>query len=160
MKKIILFLAVLVGSISCEKSAVPMPDNLIAKDKMTDIMYDLSILEAMKYQNLSLLATYNVNPSQYIFKKYNIDSAQFAQSNIYYASNYTDYNEMYNDVIKRVDAEKIVLDSLVKMEEEKQEMIKIDSVKRIKEILEKKDSVLFKKRKFAKKNIKGRLRME
>jgi hypothetical protein len=43
-------------------------------------------------------------------------TAQFAQ-NIYYASNYTDYKEMYDEVIKRIDAKKIILDSLVARED-------------------------------------------
>jgi hypothetical protein len=59
---------------------------------MIDVMYDLSILDAIKYQNPASLETYKINPSQYIYKKYKIDT-QFAQSNIYYASNYTDYKK-------------------------------------------------------------------
>jgi predicted ATPase len=80
--------------------------SLVAEDKMIDVMYDLSILDAIKYQNPASLETYKINPSQYIYKKYKIDSAQFAQSNIYYASNYKDYKEMYDEVIKRIDAKK------------------------------------------------------
>jgi hypothetical protein len=55
---------------------------------MIDVMYDLSILDAIKYQNPSL-ETYKINPSQYIYKSIKL-TAQFAQSNIYY-SNYKDY---------------------------------------------------------------------
>jgi hypothetical protein len=157
MKKKFLLLTLLVGFISCKDEAVNKPDNLIAKDKMIDVMYDLSILEAMKYQNLASLDTYKVNPSQYIFKKYKIDSVQFAHSNIYYASNYTNYKEMYDDVIKRIEAKKIVMDSLVKKEDEKLELLKADSIKKIKETLGKKDSLLLKKLKFAKKNTKDSL---
>jgi hypothetical protein len=56
-------------------------------------------------------------------------TAQFAQSNIYYASNHTDYKEMYDEVIKRIDAKKIILDSLVAREDKKQAVIKADSLK-------------------------------
>jgi hypothetical protein len=154
MKKTFLLLTLLVGFISCKDEAVNKPDNLIAKDKMIDVMYDLSILDAMKYQNLASLDTYKVNPSQYIFKKYKIDSVQFAHSNIYYASNYTNYKEMYDDVIKRIEAKKTVMDSLVKKEDEKLELLKADSIKKIKETLGKKDSLLLKKLKFTKKNTK------
>jgi hypothetical protein len=41
---------------------------LIAEDKMIDVMYDLSILDAIKYQNPASLETYKINPSQYIYK--------------------------------------------------------------------------------------------
>jgi hypothetical protein len=86
MKKILLLLP-LFRIISCKEDAVDKPSKLIAEDKMIDVMYDLSILDAIKYQNPASLETYKINPF-YIYKKYKIDSAQFAQSNIYYASNY------------------------------------------------------------------------
>jgi hypothetical protein len=35
---------------------------------MIDVMYDLSILDAIKYQNPASLETYKINPSQYIYK--------------------------------------------------------------------------------------------
>jgi hypothetical protein len=68
------------------KNAVDKPSKLIAEDKMIDVMYDLSILDAIKYQNPASLETYKINPSQYIYKSIKL-TAQFAQSNIYYASN-------------------------------------------------------------------------
>jgi hypothetical protein len=43
--------AVLFGIISCKDDAVDKPSKLIAEDKMIDVMYDLSILDAIKYQN-------------------------------------------------------------------------------------------------------------
>jgi pyrrolidone-carboxylate peptidase len=76
---------------------------------MIDVMYDLSILDAIKYQNPH--ETYKINPSQYIYKS--ITARNLRKSNIYYASNYKDYKEMYDEVIKRIDAKKIILDSLV-----------------------------------------------
>jgi hypothetical protein len=36
--------------ISCKEDAVDKPSKLIAEDKI-DVMYDLSILDAIKYQN-------------------------------------------------------------------------------------------------------------
>jgi hypothetical protein len=43
--------AVLFRIISCKEDAVDKPSKLIAEDKMIDVMYDLSILDAIKYQN-------------------------------------------------------------------------------------------------------------
>jgi hypothetical protein len=45
--------------ISCKEDAVDKPSKLIAEDKMIDVMYDLSILDAIKYQNPASLETYN-----------------------------------------------------------------------------------------------------
>jgi hypothetical protein len=39
---------------SCKEDLVAKPDQLIAKDQMIDIMYDLAVLEGIKYQNPSL----------------------------------------------------------------------------------------------------------
>jgi hypothetical protein len=159
MKKILLLLTVLIGFISCKEDAVDKPDNLIAKDKMIDVMYDLSILDAIKYQNPTSLETYKINPSQYIYKKYKVDSAQFAQSNIYYASNYTDYKDMYDELIKRIDEKKTVLDSLVIREDKKQAKTQADSIKRIKVTRIIKDSLLIKKPQLIKKR-KDTLRIQ
>jgi hypothetical protein len=159
MKKTLLLLTLLIGFISCKEEAVDKPDDLIAKDKMIDVMYDLSILDAIKYQNPTSLETYKINPSQYIYKKYKVDSAQFAQSNIYYASNYTDYKDMYDKLIQRIDEKKTVLDSLVIREDKKQAKIQADSIKRIKVTPIKKDSLLLKKLKLFKKR-KDTLRIQ
>jgi hypothetical protein len=97
MKKILLLLPFYSGLLAAKKMRL---SKLIAEDKMIDVMYDLSILDAIKYQNPASLETYKINPSQYIYKSIKL-TAQFAQSNIYYASNYTDYKEMYDEVIKR-----------------------------------------------------------
>jgi hypothetical protein len=50
---------------SC-KDLVAKPDQLIAKDQMIDIMYDLAVLEGIKYQNPSSLDS-KIN-SSYIYK--------------------------------------------------------------------------------------------
>jgi hypothetical protein len=52
-------------------------------------MYDLAVLEGIKYQN-RLLDSNQINSATYIYKKYKIDSLQLAQSNVYYASDYVE----------------------------------------------------------------------
>ena len=51
MKKIIPFIIVLIVLAGCKKELVKEPKRLIEKEKMVNIMYDLSILEATKIQN-------------------------------------------------------------------------------------------------------------
>jgi hypothetical protein len=86
---------------SCKEDLVAKPDQLIAKDQMIDIMYDLAVLEGIKYQNPSSLDSNQIN-SAYIYKKYKIDSLQLAQSNVYYASDY-EYKSMYDTLVKRIE---------------------------------------------------------
>ena len=136
MKKILSFLLIITVFLSCKEEVVKKPDRLIEKGKMVNIMYDLALLEAIKYQNPTSLTTNKINPPNYIYKKYKIDSLQFAKSNVYYASNYTEYKGMFDQVIKRIDSRKVVVDSLVKVENKNK--IKLDSTKGIKKGLLKK----------------------
>lgn len=159
MRKAMSFLAILFLFLSCGEKAVEKPDRLIEKEKMVNIMYDLAILEGIKYQNPSSLTTYNIDPSQYIYKKYKIDSLQFAKSNVYYASDYDGYKDIFDEIIKRIDDQKVLVDSLVKIENKKK--IKLDSIKLKKGISTAKDTLLpLKKRieklKLAKGNLKKR----
>jgi hypothetical protein len=43
--------------------------------------------------------------SQYIYKKYKIDSIQFVQNNKYYASNIEEYKKMFERVKSRLEKE-------------------------------------------------------
>ncbi len=140
MRKTVSFLVVLILFLSCKEEAVEKPDRLIEKGKMVNIMYDLAILEGIKYQNPTSLVTYYINPSKYIYKKYKIDSLQFAQSNVYYASNYEDYKDVFDEIIKRIDDQKEVMDSLVKMENKRK--MKLDSIKSKREVLKRGDTLL------------------
>lgn len=110
---------VLFLSVSCKKELVKEPKRLIEKDKMIDIMYDLSLLEAMKYQNPLSLDSVNSDPKSFVLKKYKVDSLQFAQSNIYYAADYNTYKEMYDEIGKRLAVQERAVDSIVKIEEKK-----------------------------------------
>ena len=103
MKKIGAFFLLFAILISCQKSAVPKPDNLIDENEMVNIMYDISILEAMKSQKAVVLEANAINPNTYIFKKYKIDSLQFANSDKFYASDIKKYREIFDKVNKRIE---------------------------------------------------------
>jgi hypothetical protein len=123
MKKTILFLAVLALFVSCKEKVVQKPERLIEKDVMLDIMYDLSVLEAIKYQNPVSLDTFKINPRDFILKKYKVDSLQFAKSNVYYASDYEDYKLMFEQITKRLETTKKSADSLVTVEKKKKKPV-------------------------------------
>ena len=119
MRKIITFLSVIALLVSCKQEVIDKPEQLIERDVMVDIMYDLSILEAMKYQNPTTLDTFKINPREYILKKYKIDSLQFAKNNAYYAADYKGYKLMFEKVTKRLDDNKTKIDSLINFEKKK-----------------------------------------
>jgi hypothetical protein len=89
--------------VSCQNAPIEKPDNLIDQDKMVDIMFDISILEAMKSQTTLVLETNKINSNTYIYKKYNIDSLQFANSDKYYASDVEKYKAIFDAVNKRIE---------------------------------------------------------
>lgn len=108
MKKIILLFTILLfGATSCKDEIITKPENLISKDKMEDIIYDLAILEAAKTQNSSV-QNY-LKPTEFIKNKYKIDSLTFAKSTQYYASDIKEYKKMYDAVKDRLTAEKAKL---------------------------------------------------
>jgi len=104
MKKLILFFILfMVVASSCKNKVVEKPKNLIDRDKMVDIIYDLSLLEAAKTQTSG---TFQYPKStQFLKEKYKVDSLTFAQSTQYYASDMKDYKKIYDEVKKRLNDE-------------------------------------------------------
>ncbi len=119
MKNFIVIVLVLFLSISCKKELVKQPAKLIEREKMVDIMYDLSLLEAMRYQKPLSLDSINSDPTNFILQKYKVDSLQFAQNNMYYASDYESYKDMFDEVNKRLAKNQRAADSLAKIDEKK-----------------------------------------
>ncbi|WP_338647072.1 DUF4296 domain-containing protein [Flavobacterium sp. KS-LB2] len=123
MKKIITFLTIITLFVSCRDEVVNKPEQLIEKDVMVNIMYDLSILEAIRNQNPTSLDTFKINSRDYIFKKYKIDSVQFAKSNVYYAADYNEYKSMFEQISNRLETNQKKVDSLIKLEKKKKKPI-------------------------------------
>ena len=146
MKRIIPLITVLIVLIGCKNELVDKPKRLIERGKMVNIIYDLSLLEAMKVENPALMDSFKNNTNQYIYKKYKIDSLQFAENNIYYAADYTEYEKMYSEVKARIDKNKSEILFLIKAETKKErarakakkklkEKKAADSIKKVKQIL-------------------------
>ena len=154
MKNFVLIILVLFLSVSCKKELVKEPKQLVEKEKMIDIMYDLSLLEAIRYQNPASLDSIETSPTKFVLQKYKVDSLQFAQSNMYYAADYNNYKEMFDEVGKRLEKNKRAADSLVKIEEKKAAKIKKKAVKQTE-----KDSVKIPARKINIDSIKKRMQL-
>jgi len=114
------------------------PDNLISKDKMSEVLYDLYIINAAKGVNRKLLEANGFIPETYVLTKYNIDSLQFAESNGYYSFDTDVYKVIIDDVKTRLEKEKEEFDVLKKAEDEIAK-IERDSLNKIK--IQKKDSI-------------------
>ncbi len=119
MKNFVWILLVLFLGVSCKKQLVKEPKRLIEKEKMVDIMCDLSLLEALRYQNPASIDSMDADPTKFVFKKYKVDSLQFSQSNKYYAADYETYKEIFDSINVRIEKQKKIADSLIKIEEKK-----------------------------------------
>ena len=119
MIKKTLFFGIIALLISCKEEVVKKPDNLIEKEVMVDVLYDLSLLEAIKFQSTKPLETYKVAPSQYIYQKYKIDSVQFFRSNMYYAADYKVCKKMNEQINERLNKNKILTEAIIKKEKKK-----------------------------------------
>ncbi len=115
MKKKNVFIVVLATTLlACSEKVIEKPENLIPKDQMTEIYYDLAIINAAKKTNPNRLKNYEFETMSFIYKKHGIDSIQFVKSDIYYASIPTDYEGMYEMIEARLEEEKSVFDSVKK----------------------------------------------
>lgn len=113
MKKIVLlFTALFLLLVSCKENGVPKPKNLIDRNQMIDIIYDLAILESARSQ--SMVANSFPKSNDFIKEKYKIDSLTFAQNTKYYASDVKDYKKMYEEVKQRI------IDQMPKTSEKKE----------------------------------------
>ncbi len=104
--------------IACSGNDKPKkPDNLISKDKMSEVLYDLYIINAAKGVNKKLLEAKGFIPETYVLTKHNIDSLQFVDSNMYYAFD-TDVYEAIVDIVKvRLEEKKVEFEALQKKEQ-------------------------------------------
>ena len=109
-----LFVVLLIWSCN-DKVTYEKPENLIGKEKMTDLLYEMHI--AIGTSNIKKVhLEKNRNYMSLVYDKYGIDSTQFASSNLYYTSNIIEYEEIYEEVERRLDTLKkyhqAVLDSI------------------------------------------------
>lgn len=102
MKKL-LFLLVFLMVVSCAEKVVEEPENLIPKEKMVDILHDLAILNATKTTIGAKLDESGIDIMEFLYKKYQIDSTQFSESDLYYASLPLEYQAIYTEVETRLD---------------------------------------------------------
>lgn len=98
-----LFFALVV--VSCSKNPVPKPDNLLEEETMINILYDISLLQAIDGSMPNKLMEQEIKMDQYIFEKYKIDSTTYRQNQLYYAGDARKYKKIYKKVLERLEQE-------------------------------------------------------
>ena len=112
MRVLLILFGFLFLTLGCKDTVISKPKNLIEEEKMENIIYDLALLEGVKYLDPSNFQ--NIKSNEYVYKKYKIDSLQFVKSTQFYASDISKYKIMYERVQKRLSDKKNSLDSLLK----------------------------------------------
>nr|WP_321221805.1 DUF4296 domain-containing protein [uncultured Psychroserpens sp.] len=130
MRHLVIYLLILL-TFGCGKDAKPeKPDDLISKDKMVDVLYDTFVLNTAKGTSKSILENHGIYPENYIFKKHNIDSLQFALSNEYYGFHVEEYESIIARVEDRFNNDKDRFQTKIDMDV-KEVQRKKDSIKRL-----------------------------
>ena len=110
--------------LSCTSRTIyKKPDRLINKEKMIEIWTDIYIARGAKHIKTKDLRK-NINYIPLVFKKHQIDSLQFSESNLYYTSRIDDYEKIFLEVEKRLKEKKDIynpkseLDSIIEKDKE------------------------------------------
>ena len=94
MKKYLILFIFIVG---CSSNA---PEDLISEEKMESIIFDIMILNASSSYDLKI--DNDMISDELIFRKYDIDSAQFYNSELYYSRNPKIHFNIYSNVKRRI----------------------------------------------------------
>ncbi|CAM1345371.1 DUF4296 domain-containing protein [Tenacibaculum amylolyticum] len=151
MKSLRFIIPILICCLSCTGNTIyKKPEGLIPRDSMIMLLSDMHIATAAKYTK-NKFQKKNVNYMPFIYEKYKIDSTRFDISNTYYTSRIDEYDELINDVKKRLEEkgkiiqkELNIADSIKKIALEKQKLDSLANVKMVDSLLIKesmKDSI-------------------
>jgi hypothetical protein len=96
-KAIVVFFIIFTFSCSNVKKS-SKPENLFSKDKMANLLTDLYIVEGAISSNKDAYIKSGVQPSSYIYNKYDMDSLTFKENFNYYTDRVEDYLSIINQV--------------------------------------------------------------
>jgi len=102
MKGVYAFLTIIIFWSCTDKVTYEKPENLIGKEEMIELLYDMHVvIGTSNIKNVHLEK--NRNYMSLVYEKYGVDSSRFASSNLYYTSNIEEYEEIYEEVERRLD---------------------------------------------------------
>ena len=113
-----LFLSALVFIFNCSEIQT-VPENIIPMETMSEIIYDMTLISVSKGVNRKILENNGFKPTSYILKKYQIDSVDFITSNEYYSSNLDMYLSIYQNVLNKLEKNKLIISDSLKRENER-----------------------------------------
>ena len=104
----IFIIGLIAFSCSSEYSSGDKSENIVPKDSMVMALKDLSILEShikTKYPQIQQSFKTVTKSSEFILKKYNLDTARFNSSMNYYITHQKEMQEIYSQILDSVNRE-------------------------------------------------------
>jgi hypothetical protein len=111
---LILFFCLLV--LSCGKKLMEEPEDLIPREKMSEILYDMALMDAIDNSYPQVLTENDLRVMEFLYEKYGVDSLQFVQSDLYYASVPEEYQKIYEAVEQRLTAKRDSISEVIMQE--------------------------------------------
>ena len=130
--RIIRLVLVLCIVFSCNKKQRPdPPEDLLTKVEMSNILYEMFIINSAKGSSMKVLQENGVDPDKYVLERFDIDSTRFVNSNNYYAYSYDDYREIMTLIEERISEEKEYYEEVLE-EEQAAAKRRADSLRKVK----------------------------
>ncbi|MFT7072256.1 DUF4296 domain-containing protein [Patiriisocius sp. Uisw_017] len=99
--------------ISCQNVQKPEAlENLIPENEMVAILTESYLMNAARSVDNNTISQKGIKLDSILYKKYTIDSLQFAQSNAYYSTNLNTYKAIFAKVEENLTLEKTKRDTL------------------------------------------------
>ena len=97
MRKFLFYISVVAVFCACgDVERTPKPDPFFEKDKMSNILMDMYLIEGSQNSNRRSFLKTAIRPDSFLYKKYKMDSLSYMKNFNYY----TDRVEMYNEVLE------------------------------------------------------------
>ena len=85
---------------------------------MIDILYDISIIDAIDNTYPTALKDNGLEVMAFVYEKYGVDSTQYVESDLYYASDPSQYKEIYQTLHNRLQKQRDSLTNAIQQSNE------------------------------------------
>lgn len=124
MKHWVPIFVLILSILGCQNVERPeKPKNLISKEKMVDVLTEAYLANAARSVNNQAIIDKGIKVDSLIFKKFEVDSVQFAKSNDYYAADINMYLDIFQKVEARLVAMEKKLDSIRNMDRKRKDSV-------------------------------------
>ena len=132
MKKLFLIISIVIIGASCQEiPEVQKPESFIEQPVMEEILYESILINAAQGYNIAKLKLIGLKPDTYVYDKFDIDSATYAQNVAYYTTDIDAYREMNAKVLDRIKAQLAVDDSIETAERKLKDSLRTARAKEI-----------------------------